>query len=202
VRSHGSPAQRGARAESGGGTAGSRGNGQGKAGGPDGKITICHSTNSDTNPYVEITVSVNAVKAHSGHHDGRDIIPAPAGGCPKSGSLTELAAATVGSVVQSLGTRTAAADTGGGVLGVQASGEEPAAGPQGAVLGAKEDGAVAGVEASGGAEPASAERAKDKRNVGSLPFTGLELAVIAIVGAALLLGGYALRRAVGSRVAA
>jgi len=45
------------------------------------KITICHKTGSATNPYVEITVSVNALK--HGHTTAKgDIIPAPAGGCP------------------------------------------------------------------------------------------------------------------------
>lgn len=48
-----------------------------------GKITICHSTGSASNPYVQITVSKNAEKAHARHHDGKDIIPAPAEGCPK-----------------------------------------------------------------------------------------------------------------------
>lgn len=48
----------------------------------DGKITICHSTNSEKNPYNEITVSVNGLNGHSGHSG--DIIPAPAGGCPTS----------------------------------------------------------------------------------------------------------------------
>jgi hypothetical protein len=46
----------------------------------DGKITICHATSSDKNPYNEITVSVNGLNGH-GKHAG-DIIPAPAGGCP------------------------------------------------------------------------------------------------------------------------
>ena len=46
------------------------------------KITICHATGSKTNPYVEITVSVNGLNGH-GDHEG-DIIPAPAGGCPGS----------------------------------------------------------------------------------------------------------------------
>ena len=45
------------------------------------KTTICHRTSSDKNPYVRITVSERALKAHM-RHDG-DIIPAPAGGCPK-----------------------------------------------------------------------------------------------------------------------
>jgi hypothetical protein len=48
-----------------------------------GKTTICHSTGSASNPFVTITVSNNALKAHARHHDGRDLIPAPAAGCPK-----------------------------------------------------------------------------------------------------------------------
>ena len=44
------------------------------------KITICHATGSKTNPYNEITVSVNGLNGH-GDHEG-DIIPAPEGGCP------------------------------------------------------------------------------------------------------------------------
>ncbi len=46
----------------------------------DGRITICHATSSDTDPYNEITVSVNGLNGH-GKHEG-DIIPAPVGGCP------------------------------------------------------------------------------------------------------------------------
>jgi Tol biopolymer transport system component len=53
-----------------------------KGGGKNKKITLCHATGSETNPYVEITVADDGV--YNGHidHDG-DIIPAPAGGCPK-----------------------------------------------------------------------------------------------------------------------
>jgi hypothetical protein len=52
-------------------------------GGPDEKITICHATHSEKNPYVEITISVNALGAHKDHQDYEDIIPAPYRGCPK-----------------------------------------------------------------------------------------------------------------------
>lgn len=54
--------------------------------GPDDKISICHATGSDSNPYVEITISENGLNGHyaQGVHDG-DIVPAPAGGCPAGG---------------------------------------------------------------------------------------------------------------------
>lgn len=48
----------------------------------DGKITICHVTGSETNPYEEITVSVNGLNGHD-KHEG-DIIPVPEDGCPAS----------------------------------------------------------------------------------------------------------------------
>ena len=48
----------------------------------DGKVTICHATSSATNPYNEITVSVNGLNGHDKH--ANDIIPAPEGGCPTS----------------------------------------------------------------------------------------------------------------------
>ncbi len=41
---------------------------------PAGKINVCHSTRSEKNPYVFITVSANSNKAHDAHHDGADII--------------------------------------------------------------------------------------------------------------------------------
>jgi hypothetical protein len=51
------------------------------------EITICHATGSETNPYDEITVSLNGLNGHVTHED--DIVPAPAGGCPKSPLVIE-----------------------------------------------------------------------------------------------------------------
>lgn len=48
--------------------------------GTEGKITICHATGSDQNPYNEITVSINGLNGHGLHES--DIIPAPGSGCP------------------------------------------------------------------------------------------------------------------------
>jgi len=48
-----------------------------------GKITLCHATGSATNPFVEITVSVDGAMHGHAKHPG-DIIPAPVDGCPMS----------------------------------------------------------------------------------------------------------------------
>ena len=47
---------------------------------PEPKVSICHSTSSEENPWNLINVSANALKGHEKHDD--DLIPAPADGCP------------------------------------------------------------------------------------------------------------------------
>jgi hypothetical protein len=63
-----------------------------EAGNPD-KITICHRTGSPKKPYVQISVSRNAVQDGHGHgsHEG-DLIPAPEGGCPTTVVATDVPA--------------------------------------------------------------------------------------------------------------
>ena len=182
-----------------------------------GKITICHATKSVTHPYVEITISVNGLHGHGPaddprHHAGswKDIIPAPAGGCPttvqqqQNGSTEQPTTPTTPTTQSSdidkfVAPRpevaaTAPATGSQAVLGAHASGgNAPAESTPGASK-------VLGAQASGNnAAPAStlAAHAADNHG-GSLPFTGFQLAVVLIAAAAALLGGFALRRATAS----
>jgi hypothetical protein len=174
-------------------------------GGPDGKITICHSTGSDTNPYVEITISVNGLNGHGGHHDGADIIPAPAGGCP--GAATTSAGETTGS--GSGADAGSGNDAGSDVRSRSGGGPSftPAMGYEGVL------GAVLSESASGGADPAAgtelakagfdgsaeANEAGDAVGGGSLPFTGMKIGGLALFGLLALCGGVALWRVTRSR---
>src|SRR3954452_2485837 len=58
---------------------------EGSGNGHAGKTTLCHATGSETNPYVEITISNNGVPAHDRHQNDEDIIPAD-GDCPGGAS--------------------------------------------------------------------------------------------------------------------
>jgi hypothetical protein len=69
-----------------GNTANATGGGSGTDQYTEDKITICHATGSESNPYVEITVDVNGLNGHGDHPN--DIIPAPEGGCPEGGTTT------------------------------------------------------------------------------------------------------------------
>ena len=50
--------------------------------GTDQARSICHRTGSATRPYVKVRVSAKQLRAHTNHP--ADIIPAPAGACPKT----------------------------------------------------------------------------------------------------------------------
>jgi hypothetical protein len=49
---------------------------------PTSPITICHATGSEETPYVEITISFNALGKHLAHQGTEDIFFVPEGGCP------------------------------------------------------------------------------------------------------------------------
>jgi len=72
------------------------------------RITICHATGSTNNPYVSITVDASSLGGHDDHED--DIIPAPAGGCPRTLQPGANTRATTTTTVRA--TSTTAVDTG------------------------------------------------------------------------------------------
>lgn len=176
----------------GGGHSKARGNGhtgsvgQAKSGGSAqsnaGKVTLCHATGSETNPYVTITISANAMPAHDAHQDGQDIIPAPGGGCPG-------------------GSQSGGPENENGK--VTPRGETPGPGgqgPAGAVLGVSEENGSApgddeGENAVLGANQGGGEEGAARETTGtSLPFTGLGLGLLAAIGLLLALSGGHLRR--------
>jgi hypothetical protein len=188
---------------------------------PAGKITICHATKSVTNPYVEITISVNGLHGHGPaedphHHAGswKDIIPAPAEGCPGTvqeqqqpgknneeqppttttttlpNEIAKFVATTPEVAVTAPATTPAAATPQQAVLGERVSGTTPAAATAPAAS------KVLGVQAAGTTAPKAAVAARNASDrSGSLPFTGFELVIVLLAAAVALLGGFALRRA-------
>lgn len=145
------------------------GNPGGTPQGPDGKITICHATGSETNPYVEITISVNGLNGHGGHHDGADIVPAPAGGCPETVAGSDPAREQRGAAGPDRDPR-------GAVAGEQASGDD----------------SLASAPLSEGDESATCDPASDSE--GTLPFTGIDLIWLLLIGAGLVATGLLFRR--------
>jgi hypothetical protein len=156
-----------------------------------GKTTICHATGSATNPFVLITISNSAIPAHQAHQDGRDIIPAPAGGCPAAGVSGQQPPAGVTPGQQPPAVQTPAAAP-GQVLGTTTTG--PSGKPNVNVLG----------ETTSGRAPSasSSPAAQTTREAGSkgLPFTGTDAILLGILGLAALLLGVTVRRASTHRV--
>jgi hypothetical protein len=171
-----------------------------------GKTTICHATGSATNPYVTITISNNALPAHARHQDGRDIIPAPASGCPApapakgvaigkadlaegqvAGPPAESPAAPAPAPAAAApASEQLAAAPAGGVLGVTSSGANPL--PK---LAATPGAAKAAERKESGTRPATAAA---QPKAGQLPFTGLEAALVALIGLLLVGAGLAMRK--------
>ena len=141
-----------------------------------GKVTLCHATGSRTNPYVLITVSVNATSGNGhGRHDN-DLIPVSSGSCPR-----------------------ASGPGGGGEPGGPVPGPGPGPGEQtGEQPGGDEadDGPVAADEPYAGDQPpvAAGQSGAVPAPAGDLPFTGLPLLLLFVVGAGALTAGVVLRR--------
>jgi hypothetical protein len=171
-----------------GGTSPSGGGGGGH-GNEHGKVTICHATGSETNPYVLITVDEHALKAHMSHQDGQDIVN-PTGPCPGATIPTGVGNPPSGMVspggeLPGAGPLAEAEQPAGGVLGEsEEGGGGPGAAPEteNAVLGANQ-----------GSGPENAVQATGDSGT-SLPFTGLQLLVMAALGLVLGLAGFRLRR--------
>jgi hypothetical protein len=153
-----------------------------------GKTTICHATGSATNPFVLITISNNALAAHQAHQGGRDIIPAPAGGCPAAVSSQEQPPQGVTPGMQSPAVQTPAAGT---------QGQTGVAGQTTGSSGSPNNVSVLGATTSGRSPSASSSPAATATRASSssgLPFTGTDAIIVAIVGLALLLAGFTARR--------
>jgi hypothetical protein len=167
-----------------------------------GKTTICHATGSTTNPYVTITISNNAIPAHQRHQDGRDIIPAPEGGCP-TGQQSQSQQPTPPPTEKQTSTETMApanmSQPAGQVLGQSVSGSSPSnttagtTAPKVSVLGATTSGRAPSASTS---PAATGTRAASSS---SLPFTGTDAIIVAILGLAALLIGVTMRRAAAVR---
>jgi hypothetical protein len=194
-RQQGAPAGRPVRADGkkvrGGGKDKARG---GQRGGGQAKMTICHATGSATNPFVVITIAMPAVAAHARHQDGRDIIPAPAEGCPVAAR-----AVAPGAVVKPPGLPPGApALAPGAPAPAVVAPVAPAVGAPapiaGEVLGAFDEQPEAALEEIAAAAPVTEVR-EEGAEAGGLPFTGVELWVLAVAGAAALLAGVAASRA-------
>ncbi|HEX4733333.1 MAG TPA: hypothetical protein VH247_02880 [Thermoleophilaceae bacterium] len=193
-----------------GATAGEQSNGA-----PKGKITICHATGSATNPYVEITISVNGLNGHGDHQDDRDIIPAPADGCPagqaqngqlpgggttqdqrvtKEGQPVTQAEQPAATVAPEATAAPAMPEAPGrqAVLGERIHGTTaPASTPQQVVLGER----ASGTTPAAAVAPAAAQRAVGAGDEGrSLPFTGTDAILVLFLGCLMLLGGFAIQR--------
>jgi hypothetical protein len=189
-----------------GGCPGGGGPGGPGGGGDHDKITICHRTGSEQNPWVQITISENAWSAHKEHGD---LNPVPGGGCPAgpTGRTTTTTTTTTASVA-------AVASRGPTIVSGQVAAVAPpqAAGPSttgqpGSSQGpAQQSAPVRGQPGTVSAPRIATERESEKgvldraRDLGSevqqqnLPFTGLPLWIVMLAGAGLAGAGLGIRR--------
>jgi hypothetical protein len=156
--------------------------------GEHGKVTLCHATGSETNPFVSITVALPALAAHTRHQHGEDLVGVT-GPCPGAGTAAQIAVEAAVPANDAAGTPAPGA-------GAAPAGGDPAAGarPTTAVAGVSDESANRPAAATSADPARSGERGDD---AGSLPFTGFALILIAVLGVASLLVGTHIRRTAG-----
>lgn len=163
---------------------------------PHQKITICHATGSETNPYVQITVNVNGLNGHGGH--AGDIIPAPAGGCPTGDTAPGGGGGTTpgggGGTTPGGAGGTAPGGGGGGTPGAADTGGGGGGGTAtaGASQGPAATGGGGGTATAGVADAPQGAAAAGVAAGEQLPFTGVETWIAGILGTVMLVLGAAL----------
>jgi hypothetical protein len=167
-----------------------------------GKTTICHATGSATNPFVMITISDNALPAHTAHQDGRDVIPASGGTCPGGTEISQQPSGgdeQGGTNIQTPAGLTPASGTQGqvGVLGESTTSPAGSNGSNGSPNNVNVLGESTGSAPSASSSPAATATRASSSN--GLPFTGTDAIIVAILGLAALLLGVTVRRATTNR---
>jgi hypothetical protein len=175
------------------------------------KTTICHHTGSKSNPWVTITIANPALAAHRRHGD---LIPAPAGGCPKAAAAPapepepEPSSPASPSTIEE-------PDAGGPLpvivtLPVTRRARSESSSATGAVLASRAQDTSAAPAAGGrvlttrisaprAATASAAVTPVARQASGRMPYTGLMAWLVMVAGAGALLAGVALRRAHGVR---
>ena len=163
---------------------------------PPSKVYICHSTGSATNPFVLIQVSVAAEHAHVQHHHGADVVlGASPGPCPTASQQQQLNAAAAATTTTAPATTTSTVAVTTTVQTTTTTAAAVTTTPSNAsgVKGASKtlSGQAASAPSSG--VLGAAKTLGRTATTGTLPFTGLRLWIVELIGLGLIGGGVAMR---------
>ncbi|HEX3056647.1 MAG TPA: hypothetical protein VHP82_10955, partial [Gaiellaceae bacterium] len=161
---------------------------------PPGRVYICHSTSSATNPFVLIRVSVAAEHAHVQHHHGADVVlGASPGPCPTASQQQQLNAAAAATTTPVTTTSTVAVTTTVPTTTTTAAAVTTTPSTTSGVKGASKtlSGQAAGAPSSG--VLGTAKTLGRTATTGTLPFTGLRLWIVELIALGLIGGGVAMR---------
>jgi hypothetical protein len=168
------------------------------------KTTLCHATGSETNPFVEITISDNALDAHRRHQNEEDVIPGSIGNCEQSPAGSNPPDDGKNGVTPPPGPQAPGLQPASEVVGQTPAATTPAEAPappaaapgETRVLGVTDESGAEAQPVSDDGDVAGAQQvAGAQDDGGALPFTGLRLAMLALIALASLLAGLGLRRA-------